>query len=138
MNTKLLTTLFIATGLTLASVPASANDDLAAALVLGGTGAVLGNAIGGSEGAAVGGFLGLLLGAASADNNDRYAGYRNDRYYRRPPPPAYVVAPYPGRPYWREEWREHRDGRWYGDGWRDNWHDGRGRGDGDRWGHHGR
>jgi hypothetical protein len=121
-------------GITLNASTAKADDDLAGALVLGGTGAVIGHAIGGSDGAVIGGFLGAILGAAAADNDNHHSRYRDRRDYR---PPVYYVDP-PGRPRWREDWRDHdrrdwddrrwRDERrWDDDGWRgpgsnDGWH----------------
>jgi hypothetical protein len=133
MKTRYLTTTLFATGLALATPYALAdNDELAAAIVLGGTGAVLGHAIGGSDGAVIGGFLGAILGAASADDHGRYADYRRGRDYRHGYPPVYAYDP-PRDHRWRDEWRDH-DRRWNSDRWNDNgWR--RDRDGDDSWGH---
>lgn len=126
MKTRYFTPL-LAAGLALGAPHALAdNDELAAALILGGAGAAIGHSIDGGDGAVVGGFLGALLGAAIADDNDRDGYGRHSRVYRRPPPPVYFVGPPPAHR-WRDEWREHRRD------WRDDhWHDRRGR-DERRW-----
>lgn len=117
MTAKLITTSLLIGGLALGAASANADDDLAAALVLGGTGAVIGHAIGGGEGAVVGGFLGAVLGAAAADDNDRHVHYRYRDDYRRYRPPVYVIAPPPPpQPHWRHHWR---DTHWPGRDWRD-------------------
>ncbi len=127
-TTPFITTTLLAAGLTLATPYALAdNDELAAALVLGGTGAVFGNAIGGTDGAVVGGFLGAILGASIADDNDRHYSRRYDNDYRRGREPVYVVAP-PPRYRWHDEWRHQDERRWNDRRWRDDdWRHDRGR-----------
>ena len=131
MKTRILASTLLAASLAVsASSSALASDEFAAAVVVGGTGAVLGHAIGGSDGAIIGGFLGALLGAAAADDNDHGRYYTDHRHYQRVRPPVYVVAP-PPRYGWRNEWRHEHDGRWD----RGGWHDNNRRSDGqDRWG----
>ena len=116
-----------------AAAPASADDDLAAALILGGAGAAIGHSVNGGDGAVVGGFQVAILGAAIADDDHR--GDRYDSGWRRARPPVYVVAP----PRWRDDWRHRDDWRWrdhdrrHDSGWRDDrgWRDHDGRHDGD-------
>lgn len=142
MKNRIFITTLLAAGVALASTTVAASDELAGAIVLGGTGAVLGHAIGGQDGAVIGGFLGAILGAAAADDNDRHRDYRGGRDYRRISPPVHYMPPPPSYR-WRDEWRERHDGRWNGDnrrwndnGWRDN--DGRRGGHRDNHGdHHG-
>lgn len=123
MTTRKFAIALLAAGLAVGSSAASAgSDELGAALVLGGTGAVIGHAINGRDGAVIGGFLGAVLGAAAADDNgDRYR-YRQRHDYRYGHPwrgtPVYTLPPhFRGDGYWRD--RPSKE-RWDDRGWRDN------------------
>lgn len=127
MTTRKFAMAILAAGLAVGSSAASAgSDELGAALVLGGSGAVIGHAINGRDGAVIGGFLGAILGAAAArddDDNYRYRDrrdYRNDHYRRGSP--VYTLPPhFRGDGYWRDRPnKDRRDDRgWRDGGWRD-------------------
>jgi hypothetical protein len=127
MTTRKFVTALVAAGLALGATTVTAgSDELGAALVLGGSGAVIGHAIDGRDGAVIGGFLGAILGAAAAHDDDDnyrrrdrdYRDYRNDHY--RGSPPVYSLPPhFRGDGYWRD--RPSKD-RWNDRDWRDNDH----------------
>ncbi len=127
MKTRIIATTLVATGLALSFNAASASDELGALLVLGGSGAVIGHALGGPDAAVAGGLIGAMLGVAIADDDDRYRHRYSSRYprYHRAKPPVYVISP-PSRYYWRHEWHHRGDWRWDRD-WRDDRRDWRDR-----------
>lgn len=147
MTRPILASLLLSAGLVTVAPSALALDETGAAVLGAGAGVAVGHMIGGRDAAIVGGFLGALIGAAAADDDDHDRvvlrhppRYRPDPYgvvvVRSPrplPPPAW--APYhrrdrfdrrdrwdDDRGHWdRGRWdddRGHRDrGRWDGPGW---------------------
>lgn len=130
--------LLLASLIVLGSPSAMASDDELAGLLLGaGAGAIVGHAVSGGDGAVVGGFLGAILGAAIADDDDR--GYVARPVYRpvHAPPavhyyrPAKVwVAPRHAPPAWHQDRDWRRDGPGHHD--RGDWRDDRRHRDGER------
>ena len=111
MKKTLSMTLFLVIGL-LPPTLAVANDRAIGALIGGGAGAAIGNAIGGRNATIVGGVLGAVAGAAIAeDRDDRYDDrrvryyspqqtyypprtyYEPQRAYYPPPPQVYYTPP---------------------------------------------
>jgi hypothetical protein len=92
------TSLLLSSLIALASANAMASDDVAGMLLGAGTGAIIGNAVNGSDGAVVGGFLGALIGVAAADGNAHRAVIVRPRPQPvyGPPGVRYYVPPRPG------------------------------------------
>lgn len=133
MKTRFVLPLLLMTSLS--TLNATADDEVAGALLGAGAGAVIGHILGGNDAALFGGVLGAMVGAAAADDHDdhRHGIRPPSRPAPLPPPPAWrepprarplpppvVVQPYrpirhPGvTPNWRfeERWDRRHDHRW--------------------------
>jgi hypothetical protein len=140
MKTRFVVPTLLLAGMASFGNAAMASDDFAGVLIGAGSGAIIGHAISGRDGAVVGSVLGALVGVALADDHDRPVVARPQ--YRPPygPPQAVVydtpraryvaapifVEPRPAPYFWRHERQERRDDRWDpGHGRWNNDHDGR-------------
>lgn len=134
MKRNILASILLVSGLTaLGNHAATASDELGGALLGAGAGAVVGHVIGGRDAAIVGGFLGAMIGAAAADDDDdRVVG----RPHHRGRPGQYGVQVYEApRPRHAPQpvWVAPRRGADFRVIDRPGWDDGYGRRDDSRW-----